>query len=102
MDTIIGPLPEHYQRYVDRSPLTVVDRIRRPLLILQGDKDDVVPPNQSQAIVERLRPKGVDVELKIYEGEGHGWQKLSTVMDELDRVSAFLRRHVLHVATQTP
>jgi len=39
------------------------------------------------------------VELKVYEGEGHGWRKLATVLDELERVDRFLRRHVLHVAT---
>ena len=72
LDTIVGPLPEQYRRYVDRSPLAVADRIRSPLLILQGDKDEVVPLNQSQAILDKLRARGVEVELKVYEGEGAG------------------------------
>ncbi|MDP8924238.1 MAG: prolyl oligopeptidase family serine peptidase, partial [Chloroflexota bacterium] len=97
-DTIVGPLPETYDRYVERSPVTLADRIRAPLLILQGDKDDVVPPNQSEAIHKKLAARGVPVELKVYEGEGHGWRKLATVLDELDRTDRFLRRHVLHVA----
>ncbi len=99
LDTIVGPLPATYQRYVDRSPVTVADKITRPLLILQGDKDDVVPLAQSEAIYKKLQARGVDVELKVYEGEGHGWRRLATVMDELERVDRFLRRHVLHVAT---
>ncbi len=99
MDTMIGPLPATYQRYVDRSPLTVADRIERPLLILQGDKDEVVPLNQSEAIRDQLKARGVTVEMKVYEGEGHGWQKLASVTDELERVEAFLRRHVLRRAT---
>ena len=100
MDTMIGPLPEHYGRYVDRSPLAVADRIERPLLILQGDKDEVVPLNQSEAILRRLQARGVVAELQVYEGEGHGWQKPDTVMDELERIGTFLRRHVLHVVTE--
>jgi dipeptidyl aminopeptidase/acylaminoacyl peptidase len=96
MDTMVGPLPDQYHRYVDRSPLTVADRIQKPLLILQGDKDDVVPLNQSEAIRDKLQARGVTVEMKVYEGEGHGWQRLSTVTDELERASNFLRRHVLH------
>jgi len=100
MDTMIGPLPDQFQRYVERSPLSVADRITSPLLILQGDKDEVVPLNQSQAILDKLKRKGVEVELKVYEGEGHGWSQSGTVMDELERTSAFLRRHVLHVATE--
>ena len=98
LDTIVGPLPETYDRYVERSPVTLADRITRPLLILQGDKDDVVPLAQSEAIHKKLAARGVPVELKVYEGEGHGWRKLATVLDELDRVDRFLRRHVLHVA----
>ena len=97
-DTIVGPLPETYDRYVERSPVTVADRVTKPLLILQGDKDDVVPLAQSEAIHKIVAARGVPVELKVYEGEGHGWRKLATVLDELDRVDRFLRRHVLRVA----
>jgi dipeptidyl aminopeptidase/acylaminoacyl peptidase len=100
LDTIVGKLPETYQSYLDRSPVTIADKIKRPLLILQGDKDDVVPLAQSEAIYKKLQSRGVDVELKVYEGEGHGWRKLATVLDELSRVDKFLRRHVLHVAIE--
>ena len=98
LDTIVGPLPETYARYQERSPVNVADKIARPLLILQGDKDEVVPLAQSEAIYKKLQSRGVDVEMKVYEGEGHGWRRLATVLDELDRVDRFLRRHVLHVA----
>jgi dipeptidyl aminopeptidase/acylaminoacyl peptidase len=100
LDTIVGPLPQTYARYQERSPVALADRISRPLLILQGDKDEVVPLAQSEAISRKLQARGVEVELKVYEGEGHGWRQLSTVLDELDRVDRFLRRHVLHVARQ--
>jgi dipeptidyl aminopeptidase/acylaminoacyl peptidase len=99
LDTIVGPLPATYDRYKDRSPVTLAEKINRPLLILQGDKDEVVPLAQSEAIFKKLQSRGVDVEMKVYEGEGHGWRQLATVLDELDRVDKFLRRHVLHIAT---
>jgi dipeptidyl aminopeptidase/acylaminoacyl peptidase len=99
LDTIVGPLPQTYARYQERSPVTLAERISRPLLILQGDKDEVVPLAQSEAIYKKLQSRGVDVEMKVYEGEGHGWRQLATVLDELDRVDKFLRRHVLHIAT---
>jgi dipeptidyl aminopeptidase/acylaminoacyl peptidase len=98
LDTIVGPLPETYDRYRERSPVTLADRITSPLLILQGDTDDVVPLSQSEAIHKKLAARGVPVELKVYEGEGHGWRKLATILDELDRADRFLRRHVLRVA----
>jgi dipeptidyl aminopeptidase/acylaminoacyl peptidase len=95
LDTIVGPLPEAADRYRANSPITVADRITAPLLILQGTEDKAVPAAQSRAIAERLQQLGRTVELQLYDGEGHGWRKVDTVMDELARVEAFLRRHVL-------
>ncbi|MFN8523867.1 MAG: prolyl oligopeptidase family serine peptidase [Chloroflexota bacterium] len=99
LDTMIGPLPDSYALYRDRSPVNLTDRITKPLLILQGDSDEVVPRAQSEAIQRRLEGRDVPVELVIYEGEGHGWHKISTVEDELARSERFLKRHVLRIAT---
>ena len=53
------------------------------------------PPAQSEAIADKLRARGGIVELHLYEGEGHGWNRPETVIDELGRIDDFLRRHVL-------
>jgi dipeptidyl aminopeptidase/acylaminoacyl peptidase len=98
LDSLVGPLPGAAARYRERSPVHRADAITAPLLILQGADDDVVPPAQSKAIAERLRTKGGEVELHLYDGEGHGWGRPETVVDELRRTEAFLRRHVLRVA----
>jgi len=92
---IVGPLPETADRYRDRSPVHLADRIEAPLLILQGRADKVVPPAQSQAIADRLRALGRPVELQLYDDEGHGWLRAETLEDELTRTESFLRRHVL-------
>ncbi len=94
LESIVGPLPAAAEQYRRRSPVHLADRITAPLLILQGADDAVVPPAQSRAIAERLRSLGRTVELQVYEGEGHGWGRPETVVDELDRVEAFLHRHV--------
>lgn len=95
LHSIVGPLPDAVDRYRANSPMNVADRITAPLLILQGAADVVVPPAQSEAIAARLRALGRTVELHLYEGEGHGWLRPETVMDELTRTEDFLRRHVL-------
>lgn len=95
LHSVVGPLPEAADRYRDRSPVNRADQIVDPLLILQGDADEVVPPAQSQAIHDRLAALGRTVELHLYEGEGHGWGGPATVRDELERTESFLRRHVL-------
>jgi dipeptidyl aminopeptidase/acylaminoacyl peptidase len=98
LHSIVGPLPEAAAAYRDRSPVHVADRITSPLLILQGDADEVVPPAQSKSIADSLRALGRTVETHFYEGEGHGWLRPETMIDELGRIESFLRRHVLQQA----
>jgi len=98
LHSIVGPLPEAADAYRDRSPLRVADLITSPLLILQGDADEVVPPAQSRTIADRLSALGRTVETHFYEGEGHGWLRPETMIDELNRIETFLRRHVLRRA----
>jgi dipeptidyl aminopeptidase/acylaminoacyl peptidase len=95
LHTMVGPLPEAVDRYRERSPVSVARDIVAPLLILQGSDDEAVPPEQSQRIVAELRRHGRTVEYHEYEGEGHGWSRPETVVDELERTVDFLRRHVL-------
>lgn len=95
LHSIVGPLPDTADRYRDRSPVNRAGQITAPLLILQGDADKVVPLAQSRAIHDRLAALGRTVELHVYEGEGHGWGRPATVVDELERTESFLRRHVL-------
>lgn len=95
LHSIVGKLPEAAAAYRERSPVNLAGRICSPLLILQGTDDRVVPPEQSQSIADRLRALGRTVELQLYEGEGHGWGRPDTIIDELTRTESFLRRHVL-------
>lgn len=95
LHSIVGALPESAGAYRERSPVNSAGNITAPLLILQGEADVVVPPAQSRAIAERLRSLGRIVELELYPGEGHGWSRPETVIDELTRIESFLRRHVL-------
>jgi dipeptidyl aminopeptidase/acylaminoacyl peptidase len=81
--------------HVDRSPLTHAERITAPVLLLHGDADPVVPVEQARTLAARLDRLGRTVELHEYEGEGHGWSRPANVIDELERVEAFLGRHVL-------
>lgn len=95
LESLIGPLPQAADRYRDRSPINRAATIRDPLLILHGGDDPVVGVGQSRALADRLRAAGTPVELHVYDGEGHGWGRPETVIDELERTESFLRRHVL-------
>jgi dipeptidyl aminopeptidase/acylaminoacyl peptidase len=57
------------------SPLTNVERISRPLLVVHGRNDPRVPVNEAEQIVNRLRSKGGDVWYLEASDEGHGFRK---------------------------
>jgi dipeptidyl aminopeptidase/acylaminoacyl peptidase len=95
VDWLVGELPGAADRYRDHSPVTHAAAIRVPLLVLQGDADNVVPPAQARAVVDAVRGAGGTVDHHVYAGEGHGWSRPETVTDELERVEAFLSRWVL-------
>jgi dipeptidyl aminopeptidase/acylaminoacyl peptidase len=61
---------------------------------MHGDSDPVVPVEQSRAFVDRCRAAGGTVEYVEYEGEGHGFRKPDTQLDEYGRMQSFLAVHV--------
>jgi dienelactone hydrolase len=63
--------------FVERSPLTYIDNVRAPVLILAGDNDTRCPIRQILNYCERLTELGREFELYRFEA-GHG----SMVMDE--------------------
>ena len=90
LDGLIGPLPAAEAVYLERSPLSRADGFRVPVLLLQGDEDEVVPPAQSEAIRDALAANGVPHAYVLYAGEGHGFRKAETVVDALEKELAFL------------
>ncbi|WP_158548110.1 prolyl oligopeptidase family serine peptidase [Desertihabitans brevis] len=75
LDRLVGPLPEAAAVYRERSPLSHVDRLSVPLLVLQGTEDKVVPPEQSEVVVEAARAKGLLHDYLLFPGEGHGFRR---------------------------
>ena len=53
------------------SPVTYVTAASPPVLILHGDKDDVVPPGQSRVLADLLKKANVPVDLVLVPGAGH-------------------------------
>jgi dienelactone hydrolase len=55
LDWLIGPYPEEEALYRERSPVYHPDRLSKPVIFFQGSEDAVVPPNQTEVMVEALR-----------------------------------------------
>lgn len=84
LDWLIAPLAGNEQLYRERSPLHYAEKLDRPVIFFQGDEDRVVPPNQTEVMVEALRRKGVPVSYLLFGGEQHGFRKASNIMRALD------------------
>ena len=62
-----------------RSPIRHADRLNCPVIFFQGLDDKVVPPAQSEMMVDVLRKKGVPVSYLAFENEAHGFRQADTI-----------------------
>jgi dipeptidyl aminopeptidase/acylaminoacyl peptidase len=76
---LVGPWPEAEDLYRERSPVTHADSISDSLLLLQGLDDKVVPPSQSEVIVDALQKRGIPYAYIAFPGEGHGFRKAENI-----------------------
>ena len=76
------------------SPLFHADKIRRPLIVLQGANDPRVIKPESDEIVEAVRKNGVPVEYVVFDNEGHGFTKKANEMRASQAILEFLDRHL--------
>jgi len=89
---LTGVLPRDRRRFIERSPIHHIEKIKDPVALFHGDADKVVAVEQSLQIFEKLKAAGVPCELKVYEGEGHGFREPENVVDYYDRIGKFLKR----------
>ena len=68
-----GPVQENKEKAAAANPITYVARNNPPFLIMHGNKDNLVPYQQSELLRDALQKVGVPVTFKIIEGAGHGF-----------------------------
>ena len=75
------------------SPIYHVTAETAPTMIIHGDKDDLVPIQQAELFVAKLKEVGVPVELIVKKGAGHGWPTLLLDLPTLaDWFDKYLRK----------
>jgi dipeptidyl aminopeptidase/acylaminoacyl peptidase len=92
LDRLIGPYPAARNLYRERSPLHHAERIACPVIFFQGLEDRVVPPDQTERLVQALRRRGVPVAYVGFPGEQHGFRIAHNVKRTLETELYFYGR----------
>lgn len=79
-ERLLGPYPESRDVYESRSPIHHLDGLNRPVILLQGLEDKVVPPNQAERILDALKARGIPVAYVAFPEEAHGFRKAENII----------------------
>ena len=94
-EIFLGHPSKNRDVYRAGSPITEMQKVQKPVLLLHGLNDDVVPPEASEEIVYELKRHDKTFEYKTYTGEPHGFLMRQTQIDVYERVERFLDWHLL-------
>ncbi len=90
-DILVGPRRHFDAEWTSRSPASHPDALRVPILVIQGDSDEVVPAKPSTEFIAALLARGKQAKYVLIEGEGHSWKHDSSLITETEAILAFLR-----------
>jgi dipeptidyl aminopeptidase/acylaminoacyl peptidase len=93
---LIGRLPAAGPRWMERSPISRVDRVTAPILIFHGRQDKVVPVQQSIDFAEAIKHRGGTADLVIFEEEGHSFRREAAVRQVYEKMERFLEKYVIN------
>ena len=91
----LGNPAENREVYQAGSPIRHVKHVRKPVLLLHGLQDDIVPPEASEKWANALRRIGKTYEYKTYASEPHGFLRRANRLDAWSRIERFLDWYLL-------
>jgi dipeptidyl aminopeptidase/acylaminoacyl peptidase len=95
VDRIGDPDTKEGEKFLaERSPLSRVDKIKRPLLIGQGANDPRVKQAESDQIVKAMEERKIPVTYVLFPDEGHGFARPPNSLAFNAVAEAFLARHL--------
>ncbi|GAA1145196.1 S9 family peptidase [Nesterenkonia lutea] len=89
LDGLVGPYPEAAEIYRERAPLNHVDSLQTPVLLLQGDEDPIVPPNQAEMFRDALAAKSIPHAYLLFAGEQHGFRRAENIITSFEASLSF-------------
>lgn len=93
MERWLGDPERDKERFTRDTPVTYLDGMTKPMLVIQGAKDPRVVKEESDQIVAKLKELGRDVEYLVLDDEGHGFSKKENEIAVYSSMLQFLEKH---------
>ena len=95
MKRFVGDPDEDEEFLIERSPMTYVENVKAPLLVIQGATDPRVVKGESDQLVEKLKSLGREVEYIVFDDEGHGFTKRQNELKAMRSSADWLAKYLL-------
>ncbi len=87
-------IPKGRAFMTERSPKTYLDKLACPMLVIQGRNDPRVVAKESEELVADLKNKGKDIELLVFEDEGHDVLKYENRVTCYNAITDFCSKYL--------
>lgn len=89
-----GDLEKDHDALVALSPVTYIDQLKAPLMIVQGVNDPRVPAGEAIQFQKTLEKKGIPSSLILFADEGHGAEKKDNQVLQVGHTLEFFKKHL--------
>ncbi|AOP14100.1 Dipeptidyl-peptidase IV [Bacillus licheniformis] len=100
MEKWVGNPERDYEKMKADSPVTYLENMTQPMLIIQGANDPRVVKEESDQVVDQLRNMERNIEYLVLENEGHGFSKKENKMKVYRAIFEFFEKHRLYHAAK--
>lgn len=93
--TQLGDPNQNYEDLIERSPARNLDKLKIPVFLFHGSKDNIVPIEQAEMLESRLKSAGADYEYVVMKKAGHqfGAPRTAEMREIRESILEFLARH---------
>lgn len=89
-----GDLEKDREALIALSPITYINQIKAPLMIIQGANDPRVPAGEAIQIQKLLEKKSLPSQLILFADEGHGAEKQANRILDIGHTLEFFKKHL--------
>ena len=91
LNSLVGDYEKNHDKYIYRSPINRINKIKKPILLFHGKKDSVISYEQTLKIQEILIRNNKFSEAIFFENEGHGFKNIQTKELVMKKSQEFLK-----------